>query len=290
MYTAAMGERVSWMRMIIGVNQLNDPGGDRSTARLEADLAAEVRRDQELVDQVAPGLVTVVGHLIDLPVLDGQDRVVDGDVWRQLRAGGRRLKYKLNFPHAGVQHAMVASRTFQVYMEQLGRSCGEVFAHFGDSDVVSLVNPRGGNTRSVFDRFAEEISRSRVDGRPSPLVRVGGAVGYSAAEVDGHRDGVGDGAEPSFEAKLTVLLAEVHQIWAEVLSRGVYPMGYFTEQNTLINTRFLGDLLKPDGEIVSGLLPSMSQDTAQRVGGFDFNYGVHRELRRLGLSSDRSVF
>ena len=201
----------------------------------------------------------------------GDGPVVDGDVWRELRARGVELEYRLSFPHAGASHSLVASETFLSYFDQLRASNGEVFVHFGDSDVISLVNGRDGSTRSVFDRFRQEVQRSRIGGQPSPLVRLAGAVGYSAAEIDGSRDGTDTGAEPSFDAKLTVLLAEAHQVWAQVLSDGRYPLAYFIESNTLLNTRHLGDLLD-----------SLSQQTAETVGGFDFSYGLHRGLRRQG--------
>src|SRR5262249_29053753 len=170
--------------------------------------------------------------------------------------------------------------TFLTYRDELKASSGEVWVHLGDSDVLNLVNTREGNTRSVFDRFRREIRSSRVDGQPSPLWRLAGAVTYSAAEIDGSRDDVDTGAEPSFDAKLTVLLCEAHQLWSRVLSEGEYPMAHFTEQNTLLNTSYLGEVLD-----------SLSQQTAQKVGVFDFNDGLHRQLRRLGRhKSTVSVF
>ncbi|MEU4643346.1 hypothetical protein [Micromonospora sp. NPDC023814] len=294
MYREAMGGRLGGMRLVIGINRWNDPASSLLTARLEEQLREEVADEQAAVDALLgdeAGAVTVLGHVLDLPVFDvdedgGEGSVVDADFWRHGRAVGSgpqgwMLRYRLNFPHAGVQQAIVGSLTFLGYLRELRASHGEVFVHFGDSDVVSLVNPRGGNTRSVFDRYIEEIRASRAGGRHSPLVRLGGAIAYSETEIDGPNH-VG---EPSFEAKLTVLLAETHQLWSAVLAQGVYPMAYFIEPNTAVNTRYLGQLRRPDGAVVDGLLGSMSQRVAQQMSGFASTYGMHRRLHQLGLDS-----
>jgi len=239
------------------------------------------------------GMVSVIGHMVDLPVRDlpgpeGEPgAVVDGDVWRRiLKRGSPKLEYRLLFPYAGVQHALAGSETFYRYMQQLRAEFGEVFAHFGDSDVVSLVKPWGGG-RSVFDVYADEIhrSRSRVGDRRSPLVRLGGAAGYSAAEVDYGLDGVAKGS-PSVAAKLTVLLSQAHQLWAGVLDQGKYPMGYFSEQNVLFNTRYMGKVLTRDG-VQAGLLSSMSQEAAVKLDGFAFGHGVHKWMTDFGLNTPR---
>src|SRR6266571_251190 len=60
-------------------------------------------------------------------------------------------------------------------------------------------------------------------------------------------------------------------------------MGYFTEQNVLFNTRYMGKVQTRDG-VVDGLLSSMSQETALEVQGFAFGYGVHRRMTQLGLN------
>ena len=176
------------------------------------------------------GAVTVIGHVLDLPVrdrtVDGADDgpVVDADYWRERRRvhADWVVRFRLNFPHGAVSQALVGSETFLGYMVELRAKYGEVFAHFGDSDVVSLTNPRGGNTRSVFERLTEEIQRSREGEERSRLVRLGGAISYSPVDIDG-KDHVGG---PSVEAKLTVLLAQAHELWSAVLAHGRYPMAY----------------------------------------------------------------
>ena len=295
LYRAAMGTGLARMRMVIGVNQWNDPRRDVSTARWEAELAAEVERDQAAVEaemgEAGRGLVTVIGHLMDLPVRDepadgGTGRVVDGDVWRELRRQGYWLAgYRLNFPFAGVQQALVGSKTFWAYLQQLRASFGEVFVHFGDSDVVSLINPRGGNTRSVFDRFDEEIRRARAEQPPTRVVRLGGSITYSPQEIDSYRRGEEPGGEPSFVAKFNMVLVQANELWSQVLTR--LGLAYYLEANTALNADLLGPLRTADGQIVDGLLAAMSQQTAQTLGGFDLGYGVHRRLTQLELNHPR---
>ena len=94
MYVEAMGARAAAMRMVIGVNLMNDPRRGGSTAELETALREEVNWDQAQVDAylselwLPVGMVSVIGHLVDLPAWDepGPDGepggVVDGDVWR----------------------------------------------------------------------------------------------------------------------------------------------------------------------------------------------------------------
>ena len=291
LYRAAMGERSSRMRMVIGVNQWNDPrDGDRSPAQREAALVAEVARDQALVDAElgGPGLATVVGHLLDLPVRDEPrdgtpGRVIDADVWWELRQAGVRVdNLRLSFPFAGAQHALVASPTFWGYLQQLRALVGDVFVHFGDSDVISLVNPRGGNTRSVFDRLEEEIrqSRPRAD-EPSRLVRLGGSVTYSPREIDSYRSQADAAPGPSFVARVNMVLVHAHQLWARELAS--QNLAYFIESNTAVNASLLGPVLTGDGRKVPGLLASMSQQAAQAQGAFDYTYGMHQRLTQLGL-------
>ena len=183
--------------------------------------------------------------------------------WSMVTCGGsdradehKNLPYRLLFPYAGVRQALAGSETFFGFMQQLRAEFGEVFAHFGDSDVVSLVNPDG-DGRSVFDRYSDAIRSSRVGGESSPLVWLGGAVGYRAAPVDGGRDAAA-GQGPDVAAKLTVLLSFVHKLLAGAV-------GYFSEQNVVLNTGYLGPVQTGDGRVVDGLLASMSQPTAQRL-------------------------
>src|SRR5712691_6219407 len=117
-------------------------GAGRTTAGFEAELAAAVADWQARVDALAPGQVTIIGQLVDLPVRDdpppgsaGPGPVIDGDVWREL---GSRAEYALRFPHAGTSHAAAASRTFLDYLSELYGQNGEVFVHFADSDTVDL--------------------------------------------------------------------------------------------------------------------------------------------------------
>ena len=197
----------------------------------------------------------------------------------------------MNFPHAGVQHAIVGSATFLRYWGELGQvHPNRVFVHFGDSDVVSLTNPRGGNSQSVFDHFTEVISRSHPSGGGfSALVRLGGAVAYSTDEIDtylveaGYLPPQAFGGEPSPLAKFNALLAQANQLIAAELATGDYPVGYFLEPNTLINADYLGPLRTSDGNTTDGLLPAMSQLSATRARGFANTYAVHRRLRELRL-------
>ena len=212
---------------------------------------------------------------------------------RKERAGSEQflLERQLNFPHAGVQHAIVGSATFLRYWGELGQvHPNRVFVHFGDSDVVSLTNPRGGNSQSVFDHFTEVISRSHPsEGGFSALVRLGGAVAYSTDEIDtylveaGYLPPQAFGGEPSPLAKFNALLAQANQLIAAELATGDYPVGYFLEPNTLINADYLGPLRTSDGNTTDGLLPAMSQLSATRARGFANTYAVHRRLRELRL-------
>jgi hypothetical protein len=62
-------------------------------------------------------------------------------------------------------------------------------------------------------------------------------------------------------AKLTVVLAEAHQLRADELSWGAFPMGYFIEPNTAVNTRYLGPLRLAGGQVVDGSLPRSSNSS-----------------------------
>ena len=330
MYAEAMRELGRHrMRMVIGVNRWNDPNSDLSTAELEEQLRGEVLAAQAEINGLGLAGVSVVGHVVEAPVWDRDGRVVDGDVWREVRrelsarprnsplrqrverrlaevlttrmTGRRRkeragsqqflLERQLNFPHAGVQHAIVGSATFLRYWGELGQvHPNRVFVHFGDSDVVSLTNPRGGNSQSVFDHFTEVISRSHPsEGGFSALVRLGGAVAYSTDEIDtylveaGYLPPRAFGGEPSPLAKFNALLAQANQLIAAELATGDYPVGYFLEPNTLINADYLGPLRTSDGNTTDGLLPAMSQLSATRARGFANTYAVHRRLRELRL-------
>jgi hypothetical protein len=180
-----------------------------------------------------------------------------------------------------VQQALVGSAAFWTYMQQLRRSNGEVKVAFGDGDVNSFVNPRGGNTRSVFDLFDEEIRRARADGHR--VARMGGSITYSPEEIDSYL-----GVEPggaSFVAKFNMMLVQTAQLWAKALA----PLGaaYFMEPSTVVDADLLGPVITADGEREPGLLASMSQQVAVQVSGFASTYGVHRRLVQLGLNDPR---
>ena len=134
-----------------------------------------------------------------------------------------------------MQHAIVGSATFLRYWGELGQvHPNRVFVHFGDSDVVSLTNPRGYSPPSVFGQPAEGMARSHLsEGGFSALVRLGGAVAYSTRRdqrVSGRRaicPPQAFGGEPSPLAKFNALLAQANQLIAAELATGDYPVGYF---------------------------------------------------------------
>jgi hypothetical protein len=263
--------------MVIGINRFNELSLRRAvwrdrlpygtTAVREAELAAEVERWQRAADLEFPGVVTVVGHMLDPPVRDGE-RLVDADVLRHLLMGGQ-VPQGRRFPFAGVRQALVGGGAALARLRELWRYNDEVFVHIGDGDVVSLASPAGGGL-SVLGRYRAEIEGSRADG-PSSLVRLGGGYEFSADEVDyGPRGVRPPGAPVSDAAKLTLVFAEADQQQREILSRGQFPMGYFSEQNTLLNSRYL--------EQVIG---AMGQDQAR--GMPDVFLGLHVRLAELGL-------
>ena len=86
MYAEAMRELGRHrMRMVIGVNRWNDPNSDLSTAELEEQLRGEVLAAQAEINGLGLAGVSVVGHVVEAPVWDRDGRVVDGDVWREVR-------------------------------------------------------------------------------------------------------------------------------------------------------------------------------------------------------------
>ncbi len=81
-------------------------------------------------------------------------------------------------------------------------------------------------------------------------------------------------------ARLTLLLVEADNLQRALMSEGRWPRGYFTEQNTLLNSRYAGQLIG-----------AMGQDAANRVAMPDLFLGLHARLGELGLLSDeRSRF
>src|SRR5262249_10228023 len=144
------------------------------------------------VDAVAPGIAVVVGHMVD-PHPREPDRV--------------------RFPFAQARYEMATSNEAKVLLDQLKQFNPETWVMFSDADVVSLVNPYGGNTRSVLEHYTQAIRASRRDGGQSSLVRLGGSVDFSVEEIvntvtdanaDVHEMAV-DG-EATFAAKLTMLI------------------------------------------------------------------------------------
>ena len=75
-----------------------------------------------------------------------------------------------------------------------------------------------------------------------------------------------------YAAKLTVLLGEADSLFRSVMSSGEYPLGYFSEQNTLINTHYL-DLV----------VPGLSQDAAVKLQVPDVGLSITKTLRKSGL-------
>jgi DNA-binding response OmpR family regulator len=291
MFARAAGSRWrSGLRMVIALNRFNDPRRSEvrwvqpfgTTEQVERELAAAVRYWQQQVDAVAPGIVTVIGQMVEPSVWD-HERLVDADIVRHLMTG-RRIKHWRRFPYAGVRQAIVGSAEALARLRELWQFNDEVWIHLGDSDVVDTVNRAGGNGVSLLARFAAEIRRSaaETDG-PSPLVRLGGGYAFSPAELEfGPRHGRPEHAPVRLgdAARLTLLLVEADNLQRALMSEGRWPRGYFTEQNTLLNSRHAGLLIS-----------AMGQDAANRVAMPDLFLGLHARLGELGLLSDeRSRF
>ena len=132
------------------------------------------------------------------------------------------------YPYAGVRHAMVTGAAAGVLLAELRAVAGEVWVHFGDSDVISL--------GSVLARFAEEIGASRVGGGSSGLVRLGGGFDYSVDEIEryvaGYRRPVVAVAPGSlaFATKLTMLVNEADQLFRAIMADGADRMAFFSER------------------------------------------------------------
>ena len=162
---------------------------------------------------------------------------------------------------------MVGSAAALARLRELWRFNDEVWIHIGDGDVVDTVNPAGGNTVSLLARFAAEIRDSAVGG-PSPLVRLGGGYAFSPVELEyGPRRGpaAGEAAREGDAARLTLDLVEADNLQRALMSEGRWPRGYFTEQNTLLNSRY-----------VEHLIGAMGQDEASRLGMPDLFLGCMR--------------
>ena len=286
MFVRAAGPRAaSGLRMVIAINRFNDPrrrgvkwtGGlpYGTTDLLEGELAEAVEFWQRRVDAVAPGVASVIGQMVEPSLWDG-DRLVDPDVLRHLMMSGY-MRHWRRFPYAGVRQAMVGSAEALARLRELWQFNDEVWIHLGDSDVIDTVNPAGGNKLSLLGRYAAEIRGSAVDG-PSPLVRLGGGYAFSPVELEyGPRRGPADGetARLGDAARLTLLLVEADQQQRDIMSRGRWPRGYFTEQNTLLNSRY-----------VERLIGAMGQDVANALDMPDLFLGLHARLGKLGLLSD----
>ena len=286
MFQQAAGLRwQSRLRMVIGINRFNDhrrskepwagEGPYGTTARLEAELAAAVAFWQREVDAVAPGIATVIGQVVEPPVWD-HGRLVDPDVLRDLLTQKRARSWR-KFPFAGLRQAMLASGEALTRMRELWRLNEEVWIHIGDGDVIDLVNPAGGNELSLLARYTQEIRASAPDG-PSPLVRLGGGYAFSPRELEyGPRRGQapGEAEQISDATKLTLLLVEADNLQRALMSQGRWPRGYFSEQNTLLNSRYLEQFISAAG-----------QEAAKRLTMPDLFLGLHARLGQLGLLSD----
>ncbi|HMH90787.1 MAG TPA: hypothetical protein VK586_06830, partial [Streptosporangiaceae bacterium] len=286
MYMRAAGPQWrSRLRMVIAVNRFNDPRRDRAvwkgrlpygtTDQVERELAEAVGYWQREVDRIAPGVATVLGQVLEPPVWDG-DRLVDADVLRHLMMT-QPTPYWRRFPYAGVRQAMLASGAALERLRELWRVNDEVWIHSGDSDVVDTTNPAGGNAVSLLARYSQEIRGSAVDG-PSSLVRLGGGYAFSPVELQYGPRGAPPTGEPEQlgdAARMTLLLSEADNLQREIMSGGRYPMGYFTEQNTLLNSRY-----------VEQFISAMGQDVASALGMPDMFLGLHVRLWQLGLLSD----
>ncbi len=167
MFARAAGQRWrSGLRMVIALNRFNDPRRSQvrwvqpygTTDQVERELAAAVSYWQQQVDAVAPGIVTVIGQMVEPSVWD-HGRLVDADVVRHLMTKGR-IKHWRRFPYAGARQAIVGSAEALARLRELWQFNDEVWIHLGDSDVVDTVNPAGGNAVSLLARFAAEIRRS----------------------------------------------------------------------------------------------------------------------------------
>ncbi|HET6213543.1 MAG TPA: hypothetical protein VFE14_11835 [Micromonosporaceae bacterium] len=291
MYKKAAGrEWESRLRMVIAINRFNDPNRHRAqyrgglpygtTALYEQELAEEVDYWQREVDRVAPGVATVIGQMLDPPVWeDGQvgQTLVDADVLRHVMMR-EPTRYRLRFPFAGVRQAMLASWSALSRLLELWLCNGEVFILLCDSDVVDTTNPAGGNRVSLLPRYAQEIRDSASEG-PSPLVRVGGGYDFSPEELEyGPRGAAPPGTPPgrlSDDARLTLVLVEADQLQRQIMDRGDQPMGYFSEQNLLLNSRY-----------VEQVISALGQDVANALGMPDVSLGLHVRLRQLGLLTE----
>jgi hypothetical protein len=289
LYVRAAGPQwQSRLRMVIAVNRFNDPGrgqvqwvseqGYGTTARLEAELDEAVAYWQAQADAVAPGIATVIGQVVEPPVWDDAGRLVDPDVLRHMISMRGAIRYTRRFPYAGARQAIVASDAALARLRELWRFNGEVWIHIGDADVLETTNPADGGGESLLQRYAGEIRQSTAEG-PSQLVRLGGGYAFSPEEL---RDGPRGGLDPAGDSavRLTLLLAEADNQQRALLSAGRWPRGYFSEQNTLLNSRY-----------VDQVIGSMGQGTANRLGVPDLSLGLHARLGELGwLSDDRSRF
>ena len=286
MFRRAAGPRwQSRLRMVIAVNRFNEPKRSRAhwedrlpygtTARVEQELAEAVAFWQREVDAVAPGVATVIGQVVEPPVWDN-GRLVDPDVLRHLTMT-ESFRYWRKFPFAGLRQAMVGSGAALARLRELWRLNDEVWIHVGDGDVIDTINPAGGNTLSLLERYAREIRDSAGEG-PSPLVRLGGGYAFSPRELEyGPRRGpaVGEAERLGDAAKLTLVLVEADNLQRALMSEGKWPRGYFSEQNTLFNSRYLEQYFS-----------AMGQDVAKLLKMPDLFLGTHARLGELGLLSD----
>jgi hypothetical protein len=287
MYVQAAGpNHRSRLRMVIALNFFNDPRRDRvpwegelpygTTERLERELAEVVAHWQREVDEVAPGIATVIGQMVEPSVWDG-DRLVDPDVLRDLMTEGA-VSYWRRFPYAGARQAILASDAALARLRELWRLNDEVWIHIGDSDVVDTTNPAGGNSISLLQRYAQEIRSSRSGQEPSTLVRLGGGYAFSPQELQhGPRRGPAPGEPEQLDdaTRLTLMLVEGDNLQRGLLSEGRWPRGYFSEQNTMFNSAYLEQFIS-----------AMSQQMARALRMPDLSVGVHARLGRLDLLSD----
>ena len=262
----------SRLRVVIGINRWNDPGVQTTTKTLMKELTNEVDRWQAELNAVYPGVAVVVGHLVELGIRDGAGNLVDGDVLRELlkTPAAEGVKFKKMFPYAAVREALVTSgATWRAAKELFGHR-KEVWLHVGDDDVVDY--------GSLFASYAQEIVDSQVDGAPSELMRIGGGYRHDPWEIDRPKGmpQPPEGYDASFSAKLTVLLAEADNLHRQAMSSGRLHLGAFSERNTLLNARYLEQLL-----------PAFSPAAAKTQSYPDIAVPMNRKMFMKGLLTEK---
>ena len=119
----------------------------------------------------------------------------------------------------------------------------------------------------------------RQDGSPSQWVRLGGGYTHDPLEIDfprGAPSPLPEHYEPSFSAKLTILLAEADNLHRKLMASGEFHLGGFSERNILLNARYM-DLL------VAGFSPAK----AANLGYPDVAQPMNWTMYRQGVLNDK---